>query len=566
MLTLVLIGLLGGLITGISPCILPLLPVIFFSGGAASARTDSAGTTAPPPSRWRPYQVVAGLVLSFSLVTLAGSLLLNALGLPQDVLRILGIVILVLVGLGMIVPRLEEILEKPFSWIPQRHVSSQRGGFVLGLALGAVYVPCAGPVLAAITVAGATGRIGLETAALTVSFAVGAAIPLLAFALAGRGLAERLKAFRRRQKGIRVTGGVLLIVLAVGLVLDVPARLQRALPNYTHGLEQAFNSSDEVRQGLGNAAPSGSAALASCPERAPALTDCGPVPALTPSGETFNTSTTPTRENLKGKVVLVDFWTYSCINCQRSIPHLNEWYAKYKKAGLEIVGVHSPEFAFEHDSANVRAGIERLGVKYPVFQDNDFTTWDAFSNRYWPAHYLVDAQGRVRHVAFGEGGYDLTEKLIRELLVQANPGVELPAADSSVSDAGVARGTTPETYLGASRQSMYSGEGDYMTRTFPASRAVKQNSFTLSGDWTVTGESIEAGKNARLLLGYTAKKVHLVVSGEGTLEVSGPGGTKRIEVHGAPNAQTLIDGAESSQGVLSVTPSPGLKLFAFTYG
>ena len=210
MITLALIGLLGGLITGISPCILPVLPVIFLSGGAQSAR----GTTdAPQAGRWRPYLVIAGLVVSFSVFTLVGSLLLALLGLPQDVLRWAGIVVLVLIGVGLIVPRFESLLEKPFSWIPQRNVGTERGGFPLGFALGAVYVPCAGPVLAAITVAGSTGRIGVETVVLTLSFAIGAALPLLVFALAGRRVAERVKTFRTHQRGIRIAGGVVMIAV-----------------------------------------------------------------------------------------------------------------------------------------------------------------------------------------------------------------------------------------------------------------------------------------------------------------------------------------------------------------
>jgi cytochrome c biogenesis protein CcdA len=224
-LSLALIGFFGGLITGISPCILPVLPVIFYSGGVQGARTggaDGGTTVVKAPSRWRPYLVISGLVVSFSVFTLVGSLLLSLLNLPQDVLRWTGLIVLVLIGIGLIVPRFESILEKPFSWIPQRNVGTDRGGFLLGIALGAVYVPCAGPVLAAITVAGSTGEIGIETVVLTATFAVGAAIPLLFFALAGRRVGERVKSFRKHQRGIRMTGGVVMIALAIGLVFNVP--------------------------------------------------------------------------------------------------------------------------------------------------------------------------------------------------------------------------------------------------------------------------------------------------------------------------------------------------------
>ncbi len=247
MFTLVLIGFLGGLITGISPCILPVLPVIFFSG-AQSTRTESAaeagGGTATAvkarpalSDRLRPYRVIGGLVLSFSLVTLAGTSLLSLLHLPQDAIRWAGLVALTAIGLGLIFPRIEEILERPFSRIPQLQMTEGRSGFGLGLALGVLYVPCAGPVLAAIVVAGATGAIGLDTVALTISFAIGAALPLLFFALAGRRVAERVGTFRRHQRRIRVIGGVVMLAFAVALVFNVPAKLQRAIPDYTGSLQ-----------------------------------------------------------------------------------------------------------------------------------------------------------------------------------------------------------------------------------------------------------------------------------------------------------------------------------------
>ena len=232
---LIIIGLLGGLITGISPCILPVLPVIFLTGGAQSARFE--GQVAPA-RRSRPYLVILGLVLSFSVVTLAGSLLLSLLHLPQDVIRWAGIVVLILIGVALIVPRLEQLLERPFQWVPRREVQNRGSGFGVGLALGAVFVPCAGPVLAAIIVAGSTGRIGIGTVLLTASFAIGVAVPLLVFALAGRGLVERIRAFRSRERGLRITAGIAMIALAVGLVFNVPQQLQRLLPDYTAPLQQ----------------------------------------------------------------------------------------------------------------------------------------------------------------------------------------------------------------------------------------------------------------------------------------------------------------------------------------
>ena len=234
MTTLIAIGFIGGLITGISPCILPVLPVIFFSGTqggrATETEPDASGTVATKvrtkrtlSETLRPYRVIAGLVLSFSVVTLLGSTLLSLLHLPQDAIRWVALVALLAIGVGLIFPQFEALLEKPFSRLPQKQFSSGTSGFGLGLALGVLYVPCAGPVLAAIVVAGATGTIGLNTVALTLSFAAGAALPLLFFALAGQRVAERVAAFRRKQREIRIVAGIVTILLAVALVFNLPA-------------------------------------------------------------------------------------------------------------------------------------------------------------------------------------------------------------------------------------------------------------------------------------------------------------------------------------------------------
>jgi cytochrome c biogenesis protein CcdA len=263
MFTLALIGLVGGLITGISPCILPVLPVIFFSGAqstaddVAAARAASGGavTVAVKPKRalsetLRPYRVIGGLVCSFSVVTLAGSALLSLLHLPQDAIRWVALVALVAIGLGLIFPRFEQLLERPFSRIPQKQIATRTNGFGLGLALGVLYVPCAGPVLAAIVVAGATATIGLPIIVLTVAFAVGAALPLLFFALAGQRVAERVSAFRRRQREIRVAAGMVTILLAVALVFNLPAMLQRAVPDYTNSLQNKLGGDEQIREKL----------------------------------------------------------------------------------------------------------------------------------------------------------------------------------------------------------------------------------------------------------------------------------------------------------------------------
>ena len=249
---LLFVAFLGGLITGISPCILPVLPVIFFSGtqsANAAAPPESESAVAVKPKRGmssasRPFRVIGGLVLSFSIATLLGSALLSALHLPQDAIRWVALVALVAIGIGLIFPRFEKLLERPFSRIPQKRISTRSNGFGLGLALGVLYVPCAGPVLAAIVVAGATATIGVGTVVLTGAFALGAALPLLLFALAGQRVSERVKAFRCRQREIRIAAGIVTILLAVALVFDLPAALQRAIPDYTGSLQQRVGGSD----------------------------------------------------------------------------------------------------------------------------------------------------------------------------------------------------------------------------------------------------------------------------------------------------------------------------------
>lgn len=569
MLSIILIGFLGGLVTGISPCILPVLPVVFLSGGMQSGRGHD---TARAPSRWRPFVVILGLVVSFSLVTLVGSLVLSLLGLPQDVLRWAGIAVLVLIGIGLIVPAFQHLLEKPFSRIPQKAVGTDRGGFGLGLALGAVYVPCAGPVLAAITVAGATGRVGADTVALTLSFALGAAIPLLVFALAGRGVAERIKTFRSRQRGIRITGGALMIALAVGLVFDLPAQLQRLVPDYTASLQEQLAESDEVDEALdlGGLVNDENKHLDECTNGADELESCGTAPSLRGITEWFNTPGDEplSLDELTGQVVLVDFWAYSCINCQRSIPHVTEWADAYEDAGLTVIGVHSPEYAFEKDIGNVKAGARRLGIDYPVAVDNDLSTWTNYRNRYWPAHYLIDADGTVRHVKFGEGGYDTTESLIRELLTKADPGVDLPSP-TDVADTTPDGSQTPETFLGTTKQGNFAGREAYSSKTtdfaFPADQP--DSTFSLDGSWDLGTQSITpAGDSARIRLAYEADTVEMVVAGSGTVTVEhANGATESIDVSGVPRSYE-IDTDDAGDGTLTVSVESGVEMYSFTFG
>jgi len=569
MVTLVLVGFVGGLITGISPCVLPVLPVVFLSSGAPSGQ-DSAGSR---DAGRRPLMVVLGLTLSFSVFTVLGSLVLRTLPVPQDIIRWAGIVILALLGAGMIVPRFEGWLERPFARLAPRAPGRDRGGFLLGLALGAVYVPCAGPVLAAIAVAGATGRIGASTLALTVAFATGTAVPLLIFALAGWRITDRIRAFRTRQRGIRIAAGVVVIALAVALTFNVTDAVQRAIPDYTSALSDRVNEAGAVAKALGGGG-GGSGALADCQQSAgeatPALENCGPAPQLTGLSGWLNTpgDAPLTPAALTGKVVLIDFWAYSCINCQRAIPHVNAWSTAYAADGLQVIGVHTPEYAFEHVPANVAAGATRLGITYPIALDNDYKTWGAFHNDSWPADYLIDATGRIRYVNAGEGDYPQIETLIRRLLASAHPGVALPKATEVPDLTPTWPYQTPETYLGAARGQAYEGRTPLRagTATFTAPAKLDDDSFGLSGTWTVSAESITAKKDSVITLDYTADDIYLDLSGTGSVTVTVQGTTHTYAVGGAPNIYTVLSGITPVAGTLRATLSPGLSAYSFTFG
>lgn len=566
---LIIIGLLGGLITGISPCILPVLPVIFLTGGAQSARYDDEVT---PARRSRPYLVIAGLMLSFSLVTLVGSLILGLLNLPQDVIRWVGIAVLVLLGIALIIPRLEQLLEKPFQWIPRKEVANRGGGFGVGLALGAVFVPCAGPVLAAIIVAGSTGRIGIDTVLLTVSFAIGVAVPLLFFALAGRGLVERIRAFRTRERALRITAGVAMIALAVGLVFNVPQMLQRLLPDYTAGLQQDLAERQGDALDLGGLVTDENRELGNCTNGATVLEECGTAPAIrgieawlnTPGGAAVDL------DELRGEVVLIDFWAYSCINCQRSIPHVVAWDDTYRDAGLRVIGIHSPEYSFEKEVGNVRAGAEDFGIEYPVALDNSLSTWTAYRNRYWPAHYLIDADGTVRHISFGEGNYAATESMIRELLKDADPDVDLPSATEIEDETPDLGSTTRETFLGSSKDVNYGGADAYRAgeRDFAFPEDQPADTFALDGRWKVeTQYATPTEESARIRLNYRAAEVRIVVSGSGSLVLRADGESPRtITVDGTPRSYSLLDAAEVGTGTLTLEVTPGVNVYSFTFG
>jgi cytochrome c biogenesis protein CcdA/thiol-disulfide isomerase/thioredoxin len=580
MILLVVVGLLAGVITSISPCVLPVLPVVL----AAGARPDGARRS------WRPYGVVAGLVVSFTASTLFGSLVLSALHLPQDLLRDAGVVVLVLIGLGLLWPRLGELLERPFVRLRGRPVDPDRNGVVLGLGLGLLFVPCAGPVLAAIAVVGASHRVGPDALVLTAAFGVGVGVPLLVLALAGDAIGRRTGVVRRHARGFRLTAGVVLVVVAAAIGLNLTDGLQRAVPGYTTALQNLVEGNQGATDRLhqlaaggaggpgaaaapGGAAPGGGATAAdqSCAEGVSTPVNCGTAPELAGVNGWLNTPGNQplSLKSLRGKVVLIDFWTYSCINCQRTLPHLEAWYRAYHDAGLEIIGVHTPEFAFEHVPANVAEQARALGVAYPVAIDNDYATWNAYNNQYWPAEYLVDPSGVIRHVAFGEGGYGTAEELIRQLLVERNPEQQLPPS-TEIADTTPTGEQTQETYLGYHYSPVHLAGAD-LDRDKPAAyrfpTSLDSGEFALGGTWTAGAEALTAGPDARLRLSFHAAKVYLVLGGQGTVTVTRDGRqTAVIPVTSVPKLYPLVDDPTGRDSSIELTASPGVQAYDFTFG
>jgi cytochrome c biogenesis protein CcdA/thiol-disulfide isomerase/thioredoxin len=543
------IGFVAGVVTAISPCVLPVLPILL--AGGASGR--------------KPLRIVAGLVTSFVVFTLFATWLLTKLGLPLDLLRNIAIGLLFVVAATLLVPRFAALIEEPFAGLSRFRAGG--GGFVLGASLGLVFVPCAGPVLATISVVAATNNVGWRAILLTIAYAAGAAVPMLLIALGGQQAAGRLRA---HSHGLRIASGVIIAAVALAFTFNVDSRFQAALPGYTsalQGLETSGTATKELakiqsgnRNLLDN--PTTTTTPAAAGPGASSLPVIANAPPIIAGGQWFN-SKPLSIAGLHGKVVLIDFWTYSCINCLRSIPHVKAWYAAYHKYGFEVIGVHSPEFAFEHVASNVAAAIKRLGITYPVVQDNNFATWTNYSNEYWPAEYLIDQQGRIRAYSFGEGDYSAMEQNIQQLL-----GVSATAAP--VPDLTPTTPQTAETYLGYLRldKSRYAGGAIAKNRPkeYPAVRNVPANAIAYTGTWDIHDWDAVAGSKATLTLHFQGKDVYLVAGGKGTVAVDLNGKQQETVPVTSDKLYTLHHTAKDTTGVLTLHFSPGVQAYSFTFG
>jgi thiol-disulfide isomerase/thioredoxin len=432
------------------------------------------------------------------------------------------------------------------------------GGFFFGATLGLVFVPCAGPVLATVTVVAANNNVGFRAILLTLVYALGAAVPMLLIARGGR---EASGALRRHAQTVRLASGTLVALVAVGLLFHLDDRLAQVTPGYTTFLQDKIENNTSAKRELAKVRGGGEALAAVAKPVAGSLPDYGVAPALHAGGDWINTAPLTLRQ-LRGKVVLIDFWTYSCINCLRTLPHLKSWYATYRTKGLVIIGVHTPEFAFEHVSSNVRAAVKRLGIEYPVVQDNRFKTWDNYANQYWPAEYLIDKTGHVRHTHFGEGEYDKTELLIRRLL-----GANGPMAQS-LPDVTPTELMTPETYLGYARLQNYTGTtvSPDVAANYKLPTSLVENAFAYGGRWTVGGQEAVAGPGARLRLRFHAEDVYIVLGGKGTVRVLIDGKQTKTLTVDAYKLYTVRAAKRSTKALLELRFTPGVRAYSFTFG
>jgi cytochrome c biogenesis protein CcdA/thiol-disulfide isomerase/thioredoxin len=530
-----------GAITAISPCAYPVLPIVF--AGSASG------------GRRRPHAIIVGLCATFFASLLFLTWLLDQLHIRKDLLRDISIALLFVVAATLILPGIGQRLERPLARLSRRPHGDLGGGLVLGASLGLVYIPCVGPIVTAIATQSASVE-GAKRVGLAALFVLGTGVPLSLIALAARRSTERLRGFRAHLGRLRIALGVVIAAAAVLIAFGVDTTLQEKVPNYTTALSKlAGEQRCSTRTQLGQRCLSAASATS--------LEDHGAAPNFTGISAWINSGPL-TIQRLRGKVVLVDFWTYSCINCLRTLPHLEAWDAAYRRAGLVIVGVHTPEFAFEHVVSNVRRAVQRLGVRYPVAVDNGYGTWEAYHNGAWPTEYLVDRRGHIREIKEGEGRYDDTERTIRRLL-----GESSSARLAAVRDETPRHLTTPESYLGWERLELYSGTPIVPHREsryrFP--RRLGLNELAYAGRWRVERQRIVAGDGARLRLHFLAQDVYLVLGGRGRLQVLLGGRTvKTVRVGGLSRLYTLLRFPSLTEGALELRFTPGVSAYAFTFG
>jgi cytochrome c biogenesis protein CcdA/thiol-disulfide isomerase/thioredoxin len=515
-MVILLIAYLGGVLTILSPCILPVLPFVF-------ARADR-------PFIAHGLRLLGGMALAFACVaTLAAVGGTWAIAASQTG-RYAALALFAFFGLALLRPRLAEWLSRPLVALGLR--LSARGTrvppFMLGIGTGLLWAPCAGPILGLILTGAALNGASLGTSLLLLAYAGGACTSLAVALLAGGRLLSALKATLRNGERLRRVGGAAVLASAgaialgldtsvlSGLSIGTTSTLEQGLVDRLAGREPRRADAD-----AGQASDDGGFLLAADRQDAPLPRPRSDsrLPSLDGASEWINSAPIGA-ESLRGKVVLVDFWTYSCINCLRTVPYVRAWAEKYKGAGLVVIGVHTPEFAFEKRAANVRRAAQDLRIDFPVAIDNDYAVWRAFGNQAWPALYFIDAQGHIRYRQLGEGRYDTAERVIQQLLAEAGPG-QVPGDLVQPKGQGVqaAPGTGPvlsgETYLGHARAEGYALPGGLArdrVRLYPAAPPLRTNQWSLSGEWAVDAErAVLHRPNGRIAYRFHARDVHLVL-------------------------------------------------------
>jgi cytochrome c biogenesis protein CcdA/thiol-disulfide isomerase/thioredoxin len=546
---LVLFAFVAGAGTALSPCVLPVLPALLSAGATGGRR--------------RPLGIVLGLAVTFT-ITIAGlAEVVDGVGLGDGTLRSIAVIVLLGFGLLLLAPALADRVEAALSPLLRLGPRSHGDGFVSGLgvgaALGFVYAPCAGPILAAVISVGAASG---DTLAIAVGYAAGSAAALFALCVGGRRLLGRI-----RGPNVQRVMGAVMVATALAVLVDADVRFQTAiadeLPAVVVNPTGSLERSDAVERRLtGLRGPARFAA------KGAGLPELGAAPEF--EGVTRWLNSPPlSLADLRGKVVLVDFWTYTCINCLRTLPYLKAWDERYRDRGLTIVGVHTPEFAFEKDTGNVRDAIARSGLRYPVAQDNEYATWEAWGNRYWPAKYLVDATGQVRYTHFGEGAYAVTEEAIRDLLAEAgNRGLGARTGHQAIE---VPARATPETYLGAARAERWLRPPLPGVHAYPgADGALPSDTFALGGTWKIDAESAEAVRGATIKAHVTGKSIYLVLGSRGNrprdvaVRLDGRG-YRRVTVR-RQRLYTLVRLPRTEEHELTLELEPGIAGFAFTFG
>ena len=570
-----LLAFIGGVLTILSPCILPVLPFVF-------ARADQ-------PFRRSGLPLLAGMALTFALVAVAAAfgghwvVRLNQGG------RYVAMMIFLLLGISLLFPSLAETLTRPLvragsrlQGVPSTE-SSIGKSFVLGVSTGLLWAPCAGPILGLILTGAAIQGPGARSSFLLLSFALGAAASLGVALFAGNRVFSAMKRSLSFEVWIRRGLGVAVIlgVAAIALGWDTNLLTKFSFVNTAKAEAHLINALGPAKSGT-----------LSVNTNASALGDEGPMPDLNGAVAWLN-SPPLTRNGLRGKVVLIDFWTYSCINCLRTLPYTEGWAAKYKDAGLVVIGVHTPEFAFEKERANVEKAVRDLKISYPVAIDSDYAIWRAFNNEYWPAHYFVDGKGRIRYHHFGEGEYDESERVIQELLKE-NGAQSLASGTINVSANGVeaapdhADVRSPETYVGYHRAEHFASAeplAQDSRKVYTLVPRLSLNQWGLAGSWKVGSESAALqtapgkiafrfhARDLHLVLGPSkdGKPVRFTIKLDGAAPAEDHGSDADANGSGTVQEHRLYQlirqrGAVEDRTFEIEFFDPGVQAFAFTFG